>query len=235
MSLPSALDLIEEALKINSTADVNSIHSNSYNLMLKYRRKYYEQKADDFLSRPNLTEIPSNIKKILRTEMLSPMVANDVQYTNFMEEASRRISQTFQVVSGNIAELCVERELNKLDLIRNINYKKRIKRTDLMIYSPTTGNPKKEHRVEIKNVKLRERGTRGLAFDGDSMFGFFDSPNEFTESNVKIIDEHCSRMKGYCYLPPDTIQKMQYHGKCFKPNIEFGKDMLFFVKNGKMP
>jgi len=152
-----------------------------------------------------------------------------------MEEASRRVSQTFQVISGNIAELCAERELIQVGLQENVHYKKKIKRTDFLIYSPNLSSQKVEHRVEVKNVKLRERGTRGLAFDGDSMFGFFDSAKEFTESNVEVIDKHCLVTKGYCYLPLTTLNVMVYKGKRFKANTELAQDMLFFVKNGKMP
>ncbi len=39
-----------------------------------------------------------------------------------------------------------------------------------------------------KNVSLRERVARGLAFDEDSLFGFFNQASEFTESNVRVIE-----------------------------------------------
>ena len=51
-----------------------------------------------------------------------------------MEETSRRISQTFQVISGNIAELCVERELIKIGLKLGVHYVKKAERTDFIIY-----------------------------------------------------------------------------------------------------
>ena len=66
------------------------------------------------------------------------------------------------------------------------------------------------------------------------MFGFFDSPEEFTESNVDIIDKQCNKTSGFCYLPPDTLKNMVYKGKCFRSNTRFAKDMLYFVKNGKL-
>ena len=149
-----------------------------------------------------------------------------------MEETSRRVSQAFQSLSGNIAELCVERELNKNSLKFDVHYDKKKERTDFIIYFPEKNNFKKKHRIEVKNVKLRERGTRGLAFDGDSMIGFFNQPSEFTESNVKIIDEHCQKTGGYCYIPPETLKMMKHLGQRFKSNTEIGKDMLKFVKNG---
>lgn len=119
-----------------------------------------------------------------------------------MEEVSRRISQTFQVISGNIAELCVERELIKVGLKFGVHYVKKAERTDFIIYYPQKEGFKKKHRVEVKNVKLRERGTRGLAFDGDTMIGFFNQPSEFTASNIEVIDNHCRKTNGYCYVPP---------------------------------
>lgn len=162
--------MVQEAIKLKPSADVNGVHVLTYDLMMGYKKKYYERKVDEFLSRMNLIDIPIEHKKKLRSEMLRPLMADEVEYANFMEEASRRVSQTFQVISGNIAELCVERELTKAGLQENEHYKKKIERTDFVIYSPNLTKAKAKHRVEVKNVKLRERGTRGLAFDGDSMF-----------------------------------------------------------------
>jgi hypothetical protein len=234
-SIPSAKSLVQEAVKIKPKADVNGIHSLTFELMMKYKREYYENKVDTFLSRMSLMGIPIEQKKILRREMLESLVAGGVEYANFMEEASRGVSQTFQVISGNIAELCAERVLMDVGLQDRVHYRKKFQRTDFMIYSPNINNSKAKHRIEVKNVKLRERGTRGLAFDGDSMFGFFNSPSEFTESNVEVIDQHCLNTKGYCYVPPTTLNAMVYKGKRFKSNIEFAQDMLYFVRNGKMP
>lgn len=234
-SIPSSKDLVQEAVKLKPMADVNVIHGLTYDLMMDYKKKYYENKVDDFLSRWTLMDIPVEQKRKLRKEMLEPLVASGVEYSNFMEEASRRVSQTFQVISGNIAELCVERELNKMGLEEKIHYRKKTERTDFILYSPDLANMKVKHRIEVKNVKLRERGTRGLAFDGDSMFGFFDSPSEFTESNVDVIDKHCRSTKGFCYVPPTTLEKMLYKGKFFKPNTQFGEDALYFVQKGRMP
>jgi hypothetical protein len=234
-SIPSAKALVQEALKIKPKADVNGIHSLTFELMMKYKSEYYEDKVDTFLSRMSLMGIPKEQKKILRKEMLKSLVAGGVEYSNFMEEASRRVSQTFQVISGNIAELCAERVLTDVGLKDRVHYRKKFQRTDFMMYSPNIKNAKATHRVEVKNVKLRERGTRGLAFDGDSMFGFFDSPSEFTESNVQVIDQHCLSTKGYCYIPPRTLNAMPYKAMRFKSNTEFAQDMLYFVRKGKMP
>jgi hypothetical protein len=235
MSIPSAKDLVQEAIKLKPSANVNDVHGLTYDLMMEYKKKYYVRKVDDFLSRMNLIGMPIEQKKKLKNEMLKPLTANEVEYANFMEEASRRVSQTFQVISGNIAELCVERELTEIGLLENINYKKKIERTDFIIYSPNLTKARAKHRVEVKNVKLRERGTRGLAFDGDSMFGFFDSPSEFTQSNVVVIDKQCASTMGYCYVPPNTLTNMPYKGKRFKANTQFAKDIQYFVSNGKMP
>ena len=164
MSIPSAKDLVNEAVKSKPSADLTEIHSLTYSLMMNHKMKYYKSKVDDFLSRMSLSSIPNEAKTLLRKEMLLPLTANNVEYANFMEEASRRVSQTFQVVSGNIAELCVERELTKVGLREGINYQKKVERTDFIVYYPSIANQKAKHRIEVKNVKLRERGTRGLAF-----------------------------------------------------------------------
>ena len=234
-SIPSARDLVQEAVRSNPQADVNGIHGLTYQLMLNYKSKYYESKVDSFLSRMTLADIPSETKRRLREEMLEPLEADGVEYANFMEEASRRVSQTFQVVSGNIAELCVERELMNVGLRDRVHYRKKIERTDFVVYSPDLQNQRAKHRVEVKNVKLRERGTRGLAFDGDSMFGFFDSPQEFTLSNVQVIDSQCLSTKGYCYLPPSTLNQIPYRTNRFKPNTQFAQDILYFIQNGRLP
>jgi len=176
MSIPSAKELVQEAIKQKPSADVNDVHGLTYDLMMNYKMKYYVRKVEDFLSRMNLMDIPIKQKKKLKNEMLKPITANEVEYANFMEEASRRVSQTFQVISGNIAELCVERELNEIGLLENVHYKKKLERTDFIIYSPTLTKAKAKHRIEVKNVKLRERGTRGLAFDGETQCLDFSTP-----------------------------------------------------------
>ena len=57
-----------------------------------------------------MIDIPEDMRMKVEKELLKPIKVGDIEYSNFMEETSRRISQTFQVLSGNIAELCVERD-----------------------------------------------------------------------------------------------------------------------------
>jgi len=232
MSIPSATDLISEVVRLNPSADVNAIHSMAYKLMIHYRARYYEQKVDTFLAQLNLE--PS-VRDRIKEKMLQPVIAGGIEYSNFMEEASRRVSQTFQVISGNIAELCAEKELIKVGLKKDLHYKRKVERADITVYSPSFQVQKAKHRVEVKNVKLRERGTRGLAFDGDSLFGFFNDPSEFTQSNVQIINSYCLKTGGYCYLPPTTLEKIKNVGSRFRSNVLFGDDMLYFVQKGALP
>jgi len=232
MSFPSAAKIVEEAVRSNPSVDVNSIHERTYELMIRYRAGYYERKVDEFLAGIGLEP---ELRDRLKRKMLEPVVVGDIEYSNFMEEASRRVSQTFQVVSGNIAELCAEKELIRNGLKKDVHYRRKIKGTDIIVYFPDFGSHKAKHRVEVKNVKLRERATRGLAFDGDSLFGFFDDPAEFTESNVQIIDDSCRKTEGYCYLPPRTLERLKIVGARFRSNVSFGKDMLYFVQNGVLP
>ena len=86
--------------------------------------------------------------------------------------------------------------------------------------------------VEEKNVKLRERGARGLAFNWDSMIGFFNQPSEFTASNVEVIEKHCKNTGGFCYVPPETLKKIKHKNSRFKSNTEFAKNMKKFVETG---
>jgi len=231
---PSAKELLEEARKENPGADINKLHSLTFFLMKKYRDTYYQNKVNDFIKCSALEKLPPNIKFTIKNELLKPIEVEDKLYSNFMEETSRRISQTFQPISGNLAELCVEKELIDTGLKERINYKRKIEHTDLIMYYPLFQNYQKKHRIEVKNVKLRERGVRGFKFDGDSMIGFFDDPNEFTSNNLNLIDGHCINTGGYCYVPPAIFEKLgnKIKGKRFKSNTEFALDMAKFTKNG---
>lgn len=234
-AIPPARELVREALGEDPNLDVNALHQRTYELMIHYRSRYYESKVDAFLSRLTLLDLPTDIKRRLKEEMLEPIVVGDKEYSNFMEEASRRISQSFQVLSGNLAELAARRELDRVGLEENVHYTVRERRTDITVYHPNVSLGRARHRVEVKNVKLRERGARGLVFDGDSLFGFFDDPGEFSRGNVEVLDNFCQKTNGYCYIPPSTLAEMSYPGIRFRPNTQFGKDMLTFVQNGRIP
>ncbi len=104
--IPSSAEIVEEANKSNPEADINEIHSKTFELIKKYRGEYYKNKVKILLSRDSLSNIPEEIKIKIEKELLKPIKVGDKKYSNFMEETSRRISQTFQGISGNIAELC---------------------------------------------------------------------------------------------------------------------------------
>ena len=93
--------------------------------------------------------------------MMEPIRVGDKGYSNFMEEASRRISQTFQVVSGKLAELVAENALNTVGIVHKVHYLKNVQRTDFVIYHPNARDVKKSHRVEVKNVHLRDAASEG--------------------------------------------------------------------------
>ena len=230
-SIPSAQALIEEALGLNPNFDVNSLHAEVFNLMVDYRSKYYEASVDSFLSE---LDLPKELRTKIKRKMLKPVMVGDKEYSNFMEEASRRVSQAFQPISGNVAELCVERELTKAGLIKGINFTRRQERTDFTVYHPDMHHFKLKHRIEVKNVKIRERATRGLLFDGDSLFGFFDDESEFTEPTVELIDDLCAKTSGYCYMPHATLNKIPHKAKRLRPNVAFAHDMLSFARTGKI-
>jgi hypothetical protein len=232
--IPSAKDLVREALQRNPNYDINSLHSATYGLMIEYKSRYYETKVDAFLSRFDIADLPNDVRRKLREKMLEPVFAEGVSYSNFMEEASRRISQSFQPVSGKIAELCAQRELVRVGLAEGNHFTIRERRTDITVYWPNVRSFRAKHRIEVKNVSLRERAARGLIFDGDSLFGFFNDVNEFTEANVEVIDDLCEKTNGYCYLPPSTLEMMPHKGRRFRPNTVFGNDMVSFSRTGRI-
>ena len=169
-SIPSARTLLQQVLKRAPNLDVNSLHAEAFDLMIFYRSKYYEDGVDSFLSK---LDLPDNLRAQIKQQMLKPVVVADKEYSNFMEEISRRVSQAFQPISGKVAELCAERELTRIGLVKGINYTKERGPTDIIVYYPSARQFTLKHSIEVKNVKLRERATRGLLFDGDSLFGFF--------------------------------------------------------------
>ncbi len=233
---PSAKEIVEKAKSQNPKVDINQLHGLTYKLMMDYKDIYYKDKVKDFLNRPSISKLSSEAKNKIGSELLKPMRGGNIVYGNFMEEASRRISQIFQTISGNIAELCVEEELINIGLKINVNYERKKEHTDFIIYYPQISAHLKRHRVEVKNVSLRERGTRGLEFDGDSMLGFFREPAEFTDTNIKLIYEHCKKTGGYCYVPLALLEalKDKIKNKRFKSNKEFISDVSKFIETGSI-
>lgn len=233
-SFPSAQMIVDEASKINKNNDLNKIHTLTFDLMKKHRKDYYKEKVAIFLQRIFFKSLSNATRNKIKEELLRPVSGGEIVYSNMMEEASRRISQTFQVISGNIAEICIERELQREGLKEGINYIKKKDHTDFIIFYPNKNNFSKKYRIEVKNVTLRERGTRGFAFDGDSMIGFFNDEKEFTDENIKIINSRCKKTGGYCYLPPILIEKLTFkiRDKKFKQNILFASDIVNFIKTG---
>ena len=228
--------LFKEALKNlkirKVSIDINTIHKEAYNLMIIYKNNYYEKNLEEYLKNLNL---PKDVEEKVLNALLKQY--ND-RYSNIIEALSRSLSQSFQPISGKLAELCAEYELQKNDLKYRIDYEKNKNHTDIIIYYKS--NKKIFHRIEVKNVSLRERATRGLIFDGDSLLGFFNQPNEFTEENVRILNESCKTTGGYCYVPPelfDYLVEIYEDTKIdrFKKNIDFGRDMKYFVENGILP
>ncbi|MFP3985858.1 MAG: hypothetical protein ACLFU9_07870 [Candidatus Bathyarchaeia archaeon] len=230
-TVPPSESILREALRVNPDFDVNSLHSETFRLMIRYRNDYYERRVNEILSELNL---PGEIHDKVKRKLLEPVVVRGKEYSNFMEEVSRRVSQAFQPISGHLAELCAQRELERAGLKKDHHFTRRKERTDLIIYHPHVQSFRKRHRVEVKNVSLRERATRGLAFDGDSLFGFFNQLREFTESNIKVLEDLCAKTDGYCYIPPNTLRQIPHRTTRFKPNTQFGRDMAAFAKRGRI-
>jgi hypothetical protein len=228
----SSDDIFNKALSaVNNKNDVLEIHAKTYEILKEEKEKYYKTELKTFLSSVN---IPQEEKMKVENALLQKRNVNNKEYSNFMEEIAIRVRQSIQPLSGSLAELCVEFELNNEGLELNENYDRRKMHTDFIIYYDK--NRDKMHRIEVKNVALRERASRGLKFDGDSLAGFFNQPEEFTDENIRVIDSNLNDTKGYCYVPIDTLNFISKKGgKRFKDINKLGKDMKYFASNGVMP
>lgn len=124
---PSAETFVKEAYRVSPNADLNSLHSATFKIMMKHKQEYYKKKVKVFLDRKSVSRLLSlKAKTSLAKEMLKQLSVSNgkktVLYSNFMEEASRRISQVFQPISGNVAESCIEIKLREAGLKENLNY-----------------------------------------------------------------------------------------------------------------
>lgn len=227
---PKAKEIVNLVIKKYGILDINELHG--YLEILSLKSKIYENEISNFLKQ---FDLPENIFLKIKNKILEPIEENQVLYINFLEKIARPVIQAVQPLAGSIAELCAIQELIRVGLKDGMNFKRRVERTDLVIYFPTAYRYKKKHRIEVKNVSLRERATRGLKFDGDSLLGFFNDPGEFTEENIKIIENLCREKNGYCYIPPKTLKQIKYKTERFKSNMVFAEDMKHFCKTGVLP
>ena len=235
--MPATRTIMDDILAKNPNADINRLHSLTWERMQKYRRDYFAKQIDLFLED---IKIPDTAKKAVRKALIKPTIINGVEYENFLIGIGRKMSQSIQPRSGYSAEYCGQIALIQEGLEKDLHFSVRDKRSDLTLFHPDKDNQKKNHRVEVKNMKIRERGVRGLSFDGDSLFGFFDDPNEFTEGEMGVMEDALKETGGYIYMPPSTIEiiKSQVPKKLLhilRPNTQFGKDMAEFVNTGKIP
>jgi hypothetical protein len=133
MAILSATEIYSDALKLNPKADLNTLHASAYTNMKKQHRIYYEEKVDAFLFNLQLT---TQTKQLLRQQMLKPVMIDNTLYSNFMEEACRRLSQSTQTASGHVAELCVQKALTDNGLIKGINFTAKKDHTDITVWYP---------------------------------------------------------------------------------------------------
>ncbi len=235
--MPPTRDIIDEILRDNPKLDVNAIHARTWDKMKEYRSRYFKEQVDIFI---DSLEISDEAKRIVRNALLEPVVIDDVEYESFLVGIGRKMSQSIQPRSGKSAEYCGEIELQRQGLERGVHFTVRNKRSDLTLYHPDLESPKATHRVEVKNMKIRERGVRGLSFDGDSLFGFFDEPGEFTEGELQVIERKLGQTGGYVYLPIGTLKSIEAKidkdlNHILRENTRFGPDMAKFVQTGSIP
>ena len=225
-------EIFEKALKtVKNPDDILELHAKTYEILKMQKERYYRDRLEELLSD---SEITDKDKQKIEKVLLKKVIVNDVEYTNPMEEISIKIRQSVQPLSGSLAELCVEYKIQREGLEEKNDYVKRKDHTDFTIYYKR--DKSKMHRIEVKNVSLRERATRGLKFDGDSLAGFFNQPNEFTEENVSVIDKNLKQTGGYCYIPIETLESIKSKKiERFKDINKLGKDMKYFSLKGVMP
>ena len=236
MSILSAELAYSEALGEIPSSDMNSLHELAYSFLQKQQRKHYKDEVDAFL---NTLKLSSRTKTMLRRKLLQPVIVTGNDYQNFMEAAVERLKQSTKSTSGRIAEWCVQRELEKKGLRENEHFTLRKDKTDIVVYHPDIKRDKNRHRIEVKNVKMRERAIRALFYSADSLVGFFDDEGEFGASRVKEINEYCRKKTGYAYVSPLIYNflrnsKQLTSNSRFKLNTEIGKDMAKFCKTGKL-
>jgi len=236
MGILSARDAFSEALKRWPEADMNELHEKAYRFVQKQQQEHYERRVDAFLK---TVKFPIRSKATLRKKMLAPKMGGGIPYNNFMDEAAKRLRQSTQTTSGYIAEWCVQRELRKSGLKQGEHFRVRKEGSDIIVYYPNIDSEKKRHRIEVKNVKMKERGIRGLTYNGDSIIGFFDDEGEFGSGAVREINAYCGKQGGYAYVSPLIYNYLKESKRLiadtrFKRNTEIGKDMANFCKTGKL-
>jgi len=78
--IPSSTEIVEEAEKENPKADLNKIHSKTFELIKKYRHEYYKKKVEDLLSREDLVNIPKEIREKIEKELIKPIRVGEIEY-----------------------------------------------------------------------------------------------------------------------------------------------------------
>lgn len=221
--------IIQIILNENPLIDVNELHERAYELLKEIEKNKFEKMVDEYIKA--FTTDKNEAQLIKRFLLSKNLVKQRNKYSNIIDEIAVSLRQSRQPISGNIAELCAKRELLKYGLKEDFHFVRKEVRSDITLYHPNKIDGKLKHEIEVKNIKLRERATRGLLY-GDSLFGFFNDSSEFTEETIKEIEKLCKERNGFCYIPPKTMKNLSYMSTRFRENINFGIDMSQFVKYG---
>ncbi|RDE15731.1 MAG: hypothetical protein C4K49_05740 [Candidatus Thorarchaeota archaeon] len=136
---------------------MNQIHAQTYELILEYRSQYYEDRLDEFLDG---IAVSDDCRRAVRDALLKPVNVSGTEYSNFMEELTRRISQSTQPVSGRIAETCSELELKRAGHRVRVQYtlmEKKNRHHDSSFFRierrPEASQRSEEHEAERKGRK----------------------------------------------------------------------------------
>lgn len=231
--LPPANTLVELAMVVKDDSKVTSQNINRL-----------RQTCNDIADLVAETYYKDSFSSILRKFKNKPLSnnANFSQLLNALVKESPKIvvsmANSRMGIGGRANEILYRNLLKGVGLIFGRDFKKVSGRgKDLEIVSRKTGN---KLLVEIKSLKVRERGARTGADRKVRavLAGFFDEPREFGVEQVKEM----GRVYEAAYLPPTTLKRINEQSKKIKnaenkpllrSNKLFAKEIKKFVLSGE--
>lgn len=237
--LPSGEDLVGQAM---NALKVTSITPDNINLVRAKCEEIANKITTDYY-RNNFRPILENLRGMdLSKDDKDDDVGKILEWiTEKVPGIIKSASNARVRVAGNANEYLYRRLLEQAGLIYGKDFKKisGIGKDFEIIHK---GAQEKLLQVEIKSLKVRERGARtGSERAVKSVLaGFFDAPSEFTWEQVTEMGNVFEAV----YLPLDTlklIDKAALHIKnsrgnaLLRSNTKFADEMKEFVKEGKLP
>ena len=231
--LPPANTLVELAMAVKDDSKITSQNIN--------RLRQTCNDIADLIAETYYKDSFYSILRKFKNKALSNST-NFNQLLNALVKESPRIvvsmANSRMGVGGRANEILYRKLLEGSGLVFGKDFKKVSGRgKDLEIISRKTGN---KLLVEIKSLKVRERGARtGADRKVPSILaGFFDDPREFGIEQVKEMN----RVYGAVYLPPTTLKGINEQSKrirksknkpLLRSNRSFAKEIKKFVLSGE--